>query len=106
MKYLQSYGVLLILSFLLVLHFPVSAQEKEGWQASRETIDRLSKGQTIFNYEESKVPVYTLPDLLTSSNGKKITNQGDWLKIRRPELLELFTSQVFGRVPETPYQKH
>jgi len=83
----------------------VGAQEKEGWQASRETIDKLSKGQTTFNYEESKVPVYTLPDLLTSNNGKKIKGQKDWLKTRRPELLELFTSQVFGRVPETPYQK-
>ena len=105
MKYLQSPCVLVILSFLLVLHFPVIAQENTGWKASRETIDKLSKGQTTFNYEESKVPVYTLPELLASNNGRKIKDQSDWMKIRRPELLELFTSQVFGRVPETPYQK-
>ena len=105
MRNLQPPGVLVILSFLMVLHFQVGAQQKEGWQASRETIDKLSKGQTDFNYEESKVPVYTLPDLLTSSNGNKIQDQKDWIKIRRPELLELFTSQVFGRVPQTLYQK-
>ena len=106
MKFKQSLGVFVILSILLLLQFPVIAQQKVGWQASRETVDKLSKGQTTFNYEESKVPVYTLPDLLTSTNGKKIVNQPDWLKIRRPELLELFTSQVFGRVPETAYQKN
>ena len=98
--------VCVILSFFLLLRLPLNAQEKEGWQASRETVDKLSKGQATFNYYESKVPVYTLPELLTSTAGKVITNQRDWLKIRRPELLELFTSQVFGRIPVTSYQKN
>ena len=28
-----------------------------------------------------------------------------WNKIRRPEILELFRKNVYGRVPETPYEK-
>ncbi len=104
MQFIQS-RVFVILLILLFPRFALVAQVMEGWQASRETIDKLSQGQTDFNYEESKVPVYTLPELLTSNNGKKIIDQNDWIKIRRPELLELFTSQVFGRVPETPYKK-
>lgn len=27
------------------------------------------------NYDESKVPVYTLPDVLTLGNGKKVTTE-------------------------------
>ncbi len=57
------------------------------------------------NYEEANVPAYTLPDLFTSGNGKKTATKKDWVSFRRNELLEIFTSQVFGRVPETPYEK-
>lgn len=56
------------------------------------------------NYDETKIPAYTLPDLLTTSNNLKITGKKEWASLRRPELLELFTSQVYGRVPPTPYQ--
>lgn len=38
-----------------------------------------------------------LPDLLVSQNGKLITNVEDWRTIRRPELLELFRTHVYGR---------
>ena len=98
-------SILLLISFLLFLSFPAIAQQNAGWQASRETVDKLSKGQTEFNYEESKVPVYQLPDVLTSLKGVKITSKKAWLNVRRPEILELFTSQVYGRVPQTPYKQ-
>lgn len=52
------------------------------------------------NYDESKVPAYTLPELLLTNNGEKISGKRQWEKQRRPELLELFASQMFGRTPE------
>ena len=52
------------------------------------------------NYDESKVPDFTLPDPLTFSNGNKVTTVKQWEKQRRPELLELFSSQMYGRTPE------
>lgn len=52
------------------------------------------------NYDETKVPAYTLPELLQSNSGKKITNKKVWEKQRKPELLELFASQVYGRTPD------
>ncbi|MFA6702997.1 MAG: acetylxylan esterase [Dysgonamonadaceae bacterium] len=55
--------------------------------------------QRDVNYDESKVPEYVLPELLKGSDGKKITNVKEWEKIRRPELMELFATQVFGRTP-------
>lgn len=51
------------------------------------------------NYDESKVPEFEIPDPLTSFNGRKIKNTRRWEKIRRPELLEFFTGNVYGKVP-------
>jgi hypothetical protein len=96
--------LLSVIIYLLLFPITLMAQVTESWHASRETIDKLSKGQTEFNYEEDKVPAYHLPDVLTSLNGKKIIQKTEWMNLRRPEVLGLFTSQVYGRVPGTSYQ--
>src|SRR5687767_5693999 len=49
------------------------------------------------NYDESKVPQYTLPDPLTLSSGERVTDIKTWSERRRPELLHLFETQVYGR---------
>ncbi len=58
-----------------------------------------------FKPDAPDMPVYTLPDVLTAADGRKITTKDNWKKIRRPEILELFRKHVYGRVPSTPYQK-
>lgn len=52
------------------------------------------------NYDESKVPAYTLPALLVSNDGREITSARKWEKIRRPEILSLFSEQMFGKFPK------
>ncbi len=52
------------------------------------------------NYDENKVPKYELPALLQMQNGEKVTDRETWEKKRRPELLALFTEQMFGKMPE------
>jgi len=49
--------------------------------------------------EESKVPEYKLPDLLTRFNGRKVKSEKVWLKKQRPDILKQFTSEVYGKVP-------
>ncbi len=90
---------------LFACAFETSGQTGTGWQASPETVERLSKSQPAFNYYESKVPVYTLPDPLTSGNGNKVTSAKMWTNSRRPEILELFRENIYGRIPETNYTK-
>ena len=60
----------------------------------------LVHGQQEANYDEEKVPEYTLPDLLTAEDGTQITTAAEWEKHRRPEILSLFESQVYGKVPD------
>ena len=93
------------LFILLFAPFDLGAQPPHGWQASKETVDRLSKPGNEFNYSEDKVPAYTLPPLLVANEGVKVTDFSTWMKIRRPEILEMFRENVFGRIPETPYTK-
>src|SRR5258706_8436235 len=54
------------------------------------------------NYDESKMPPFTLPDPLVFANGKKVSSVKAWQNSRRPELLELFRSQMYGRAPGRP----
>jgi hypothetical protein len=54
------------------------------------------------NYDESKVPAYTLPDPLVGSNGQRITTVKEWKESRRPEILKLFATHVYGQTP--PFQ--
>ncbi len=52
-----------------------------------------------FNYDETKVPKYTLPDPLVYTSGEKVASAKAWRERRRPEILKLFESQMYGRVP-------
>lgn len=54
------------------------------------------------NNDEARVPKYTLPDPLTLANGAKVTDAKTWREQRRPEILELFRSQMYGRSPGRP----
>jgi len=62
----------------------------------------LADGVPETNMDESKVPAYTLPDPLVASDGAKIEDAKAWRERRRPELLELFRSQMHGRSPGRP----
>ena len=52
------------------------------------------------NTDESKVPEYTLPDVLTCIDGSKVTSVKEWEEVRRPELVEMLTTYMYGKVPE------
>ncbi|MCX6302638.1 MAG: acetylxylan esterase [Bacteroidia bacterium] len=53
------------------------------------------------NMDESKAGQYTsLPDPLILNNGKRVKSAKEWWKKRRPELIELFDNELYGRVPD------
>ena len=52
------------------------------------------------NYDESKIPPYTLPQLLTRKDGSQVTSAREWRDSRRGEILELFEDHVYGHTPE------
>ena len=52
----------------------------------------------VANYDEDKVPDYTLPDPLIFEDGTKVENAALWER-RRAEILSLFETQVYGKMP-------
>ena len=59
-------------------------------------------GKDNFNiiYDEGQVPPYTLPDPLVREDGRRVRSVKEWETVRRPELLSLFASQMYGRAAE------
>lgn len=60
------------------------------------------RAQPAANFDEAKVGAYTLPSLLTTTNGRKITTRQQWEKERRPQVLTQFSEVVYGRFPPKP----
>lgn len=52
------------------------------------------------NVDESRVRAYVLPDPLVDADGTRITTAEEWTLKRRPEILRLFESEVYGRAPQ------
>ena len=52
------------------------------------------------NYDESKIVPYTLPFILKTENGQKVTTTSQWEQMRRGEILRLFEDHVYGQVPK------
>lgn len=55
-------------------------------------------GQDPGNYDELKVPSYTLPDPLVFQDGSKVVDSGDWCK-RRKEIYQMFSNEIYGIIP-------
>lgn len=73
---------LLLVLFLTALIAPAAQAQREN------VID-----------EESKVPGYQLPDVLTRFKGGTVQTGKAWFKKQRPDILKLFTNEVYGKVP-------
>jgi hypothetical protein len=73
---------LLFASFLITgIFFPAFAQQK-----------------FVANYDESKIPGFTLPDPLVFQNGTNVLNSKDWEK-RRTEIYKMFETEEYGVSP-------
>jgi hypothetical protein len=67
--------------------------------ANGNPIRRAPTGH-LSNYDEAKVGAYTLPDPLVLQNGQPVRDVDTWFKQRRPEILKLYETRIYGRVPE------
>jgi hypothetical protein len=60
----------------------------------------LALAQTSrYNYDESKVPAYTIPDPLILEDGERVKDARTWTARRRRELLAVFEDRVYGKTP-------
>jgi hypothetical protein len=70
-----------------------------GNDANGNPLRKALKTGHVSNYDEAKVGSYTLPDLLKLSNGTVVRDAQTWQTQRRPEILDLYRTHVYGRLP-------
>lgn len=105
MNFRRAFLLSIAVPFLVSLSAVNVEAQDDGWRASPATVEKMSKSRGDLNFREEDVPAYTLPDPLLTIDGKTIDNPKTWYRVRRPEILELYRTHVFGRVPETSYQQ-
>ena len=72
-----------------------------GIKSLRYAFDADESSPRAANYDESKANPYpVLPEILKTNAGKKVTTAKQWWEVRRPEIVEGFESEVYGRVPD------
>lgn len=72
-----------------------------GIESLRRGADgRNASAPNAANYDESKANPYPeLPDPLRMKDGRRVTSAAMWWKERRPEIVEDFDREVYGRAP-------
>jgi hypothetical protein len=88
------------ISLHIVLNMALVAVAQGGWRARPETVAVAAQRQPGFNYDESKVPPYTLPEVL-GARRSDVRTPGAW-RARRAGILGLFRDNVYGRSPGSP----
>lgn len=84
-----------VVVFLVLFGALGSTAPRDGTVLARER----KEFDADVNYDESKVPHYDLPPLLVSEEGETISTPEQWMHVRRPQILALFSSLIYGRVP-------
>src|SRR5688500_12785374 len=70
-----------------------------GSDANGNPLRRALKTGHVSNYDGAKVPPYTLPDPLVMANGVRVADADAWRTRRRPEILRLYETEIYGRIP-------
>ena len=66
------------------------------------TMEARAQGDFEANYDETKVPVYKLPDPLRFADGTTVRSKEAWQEKRRPQILHLFQEHIYGHAPGRP----
>ena len=97
-------AILMFAVITTVLSIPCGAQETGApWSARPEVVKKFEKRPGGFNYDESKVPDYTLPNPLVASDGTPVATAETWKASRRTKLMDVFRKQVYGQRPAVAY---
>jgi hypothetical protein len=70
-----------------------------GSDANGNPLRRALKTGHVSNYDEAKVPAYSLPDPLVMANGARVADAAAWRTRRRPEILKMYATEIYGRIP-------
>jgi hypothetical protein len=91
--------VLILAAAAIAVHAQQQQPTNLGSDANGNPLRRALATGHVSNYDESKVKPYTLPDPLVFADGSPVRTARDWTARRRPEIIRLYESDIFGRIP-------
>jgi len=89
-------NITFLFATLIVFHIAFSQKEK---------LTRVVAGFPV-NYEDDSVGTYVLSDLFIMKNGERVKDAKTWMEKRRPEIVQLFEENQFGKMPPRPSEMH
>ncbi len=111
MRLRYSFPLAAFLLFLLPRPLPAGdapnapAPSAKSAKAAPGPVRRAPTGH-VSNYDEAKIGTYTLPDPLVRQDGEPVRDADTWFQRRRPELLQAYETEIYGRVPPTAPPAH
>lgn len=90
----KSFAIVSLASAMMLSAHTANAQVQDGRSGGR--IANIG-----VNYTEAEVGQIKLPDVLTTFDGKPVTDAKMWTEVRRPEILKYIESNYYGRIPAT-----
>lgn len=91
----------LVLLVVMAPLFAADAPENRPKQDAHGNPIRYARTGHASNYDEAKVGDYTLPAPLVLRDGTPVRDAQTWQARRRPEIVQLYESEIYGRVPAT-----
>jgi hypothetical protein len=70
-----------------------------GIETLRRGADGDPKSPNAANADEAKAGYRSLPDPLVFNGGGRVRSAEEWWSRRRPEIVEMFDREIYGRVP-------
>jgi len=99
MKKQRKVSKLLSLALIIILQLTIVVYGQTTVNGQSHG-DGVKEWESDVIYNEKNVPLYELPDPLVTIEGKRVTTTKEWLNIRRPQIMGMFASTIYGRVPE------
>src|SRR4051812_14146015 len=114
---LNTAVVLLASSSVIAQRTPATAQNTEppppGTRGNADNVPFIGKSDPngnpvrlakatghVSNYDEAKVPAFTLPEALVMASGERVMSAEMWRTRRRSEILKFYETEIYGRVPD------
>ena len=96
--FLRVGAILVATGVVSAAQSPQPVNTNLGKDANGNSLRLAVKTGHVSNYDEDKVKPYTLPDPLVFANGARVADAAKWKK-RREELIRIYETDVFGRIP-------
>jgi hypothetical protein len=99
-----SASAVMITAAIVIAAIAVPAQtstalSKISKPATRTTTTPTPQRMPGYNYDEAKIAPYVMLDPLRMADGTAVTTERQWQTERRPQILQLFEENIFGRTP-------